>query len=148
MLINGFSIFTFASRMGEERSTDLARSLPAYFSNQLFFNNGQFNIVQALTTMPEYIGFTTCSQSEVPQIMTTAIDWSEEKRQFLETKFNEERAQMLNGFNPQPFITANDSDSLEDEFPEEEEKSRMSKSYFTFQGNHPLVKHIFTYQPY
>ena len=61
-----FSIFTFAARMGEERTADLARSLPAYFRSKLIDGNGQFNLFQALKSMPEYIGFTTFSQSQVP----------------------------------------------------------------------------------
>ena len=55
---NDFSIFTFASKMGQERSSDLSRSLPALFRYKLIKGNGKFNIVQTLKNMPEYIGYT------------------------------------------------------------------------------------------
>ena len=35
-----YSIFTFASRLGKERTVDLARSLPAYFRYKLISGNG------------------------------------------------------------------------------------------------------------
>ena len=35
-----YSIYTFASRMGRERTADLARSLPAYFRYKLINGNG------------------------------------------------------------------------------------------------------------
>ena len=55
---------------------------------------------------------------------------------------------MLNGFNPQPFTTTNMSDDVEDDYFEEEEKSRLPKCYFTFNGNHSEVRHIMSYEPY
>ena len=47
--------------------------------------------------MPEYIGFTKINgltlsnQSQFFQIMTTASNWSEQKKQFERAKYNDER---------------------------------------------------------
>ena len=58
---NKCDFWTFASRMGEERTTDLAKSIPAYFRGKLLDNDGQVDIGPALMDMPEYVGFSTYS---------------------------------------------------------------------------------------
>ena len=63
--------------MGLERSSDLSRSLPAYFRYKLIIGNGKFNIVQALKNMPEYIGFSKTSTNLFFEIMTSARDWND-----------------------------------------------------------------------
>ena len=70
--------------------------------------------------MPEYIGFTKINgltlsnQSQFFQIMTTASNWSEQKKQFERAKYNDERQQMMNGFDPQPFVTTTTSNYVDD----------------------------------
>ena len=39
-MCNKFALFTFAARMGQERTTDLSKSIPAYFRHRLIRGNG------------------------------------------------------------------------------------------------------------
>ena len=69
--------------MGQERTSDLSRSIPAYLRGKLIDGDGKLDIGPALMSMPENVGFTSNSAGEIPLIRTYANDWSEEKKQEL-----------------------------------------------------------------
>ena len=126
---NGALIFTFASRQGETRSVDLSQSITAWFGSKILDrNNGKFNFTDALSNMPDYVGFTTVSKA-LPKIASGLNIWNDEKKQMLQAKLNGQRDAILAGFNPQPFlISTPTTNNATDNIFEEEKKGTARRA--------------------
>ena len=59
---------------------DLAQSIPAYFRGKLLGeDSGKFDFAGALSSMPEYVGFSTISKV-LPKILSGINLWNDEKK--------------------------------------------------------------------
>ena len=120
---NGALIFTFASRQGGKRTVDLSKSVTSWFGSKILGrDNGKFNFTDALSNMPDYVGFTTVSKV-LPKIASGLNIWNDEKKQMLQARLNGQRDEIPAGFNPQPFIIARTTtNNATDNIFEEEKK--------------------------
>ena len=75
-------MFTFACQNGRDRTSDLGKSVSAYLRGKLLDNDGSFDLIGALKKMPDNVGHTLGS-SNLPEVIQTAADWTEEKKQIL-----------------------------------------------------------------
>ena len=96
---NSMMMFTFACQNGRDRTSDLSKSVSAYLRGKLLENDGSFDLIDALHDMPDNVGHTLGSEN-IPEMVQTAADWTDEKKQVLAAVHLQEKKAMENGFYP------------------------------------------------